>query len=139
MKLFKAVVIVIVLAGIFSVFMYTTKNNQMVSVAAVGSSAGAQTEYDRPLCERLIRFGQVAFDRGQLLEAKHFFQKAITVDPGYRLAWKKYNMALLALISDRVESDPGFLPDSSSDSTFSSDAPHQNSTYKVNDDDDDGC
>lgn len=141
MKSIKAVAIIIVLAVIFSIAMYTIKSNQIASVAAVGSSAVAQTVHDRPLCERLIRFGQVAFDRGQLVEAKHFFQKAITVDPGYTLAWKKYNMALLSLISARVETDPGFLPDFLSDTGVPPDAPNQISTGKTpaGNVEDDGC
>jgi hypothetical protein len=141
MKSIRAVAIIIVLAGIFSVAMYTIKSNQTGSLAAVGSSEVAQTAHDQPLCERLIRFGQVAFDRGQLVEAKHFFQKAITVDPGYTLAWKKYNMALLALISAKVETDPGFLPDFSSDTGVPPNAPNhiptdKSPTGKV---EDDGC
>jgi hypothetical protein len=141
MKSIKAVAIIIALAGIFSIAMYTIKSNQIASVAAAGSSEGIQTAHDRPLCERLIRFGQVAFDRGRLVEAKHFFQKAITVDPGYALAWKKYNMALIALISAKVETDPGFLPDFSSGTGVPPDPPDQipagkTSTGKV---EDDGC
>lgn len=136
MKSIRAVAIIVVLACIFSVTMYSIKSNQIASMAAVGSSDIAQTAHDRQLCERLIRFGQVAFDRGQLVEAKHFFQKAITVDPGYTLAWKKYNMALLAQISAKVETDPGFLPDFSSDTGVPPDAPNPIPTGKS---EDDGC
>jgi hypothetical protein len=141
MKSIKAVATIIVLAGIFSLVMYTIKSNQIASMASVGSSGVAQTAPDRPLCERLIRFGQVAFDRGQFVEAKHFFQKAITVDPGYILAWKKYDMALLALISAKVETDPSFLPDFSSDTDIPPNAPGRmpagkTSTGKY---EDDGC
>lgn len=71
------------------------------------------------MCERLIRFGQTAYDRGQFAEAKHFFQKAITVYPAHAAAWKKYNMALLSLISAKVETDPAFLPDPPSDAVHS--------------------
>ena len=140
MKSPKAVAVIIGLAGIISVAMYTIKSNQIASVAAVSSDV-AQTAPDRPLCERLIRFGQVAFDRGQLVEAKHFFQKAITVDPGYTLAWKKYNMALLAIISAKVETDPGFLPDFSSDTGVPSNAPDRGPADKTpaGHVEDDGC
>jgi hypothetical protein len=141
MKSIKAAATIIVFAGIFSLAMYTIKSNQIASVASVGSPGVSQTASDRSLCERLIRFGQVAFDRGQLVEAKHFFQKAITVDPGYTLAWKKYDMALLALISAKVETDPSFLPDFSSDTDITPNAPDQmpagkTSTGKY---EDDGC
>jgi hypothetical protein len=141
MKSIKSVFIIIMLAGIFSAAMYATKSNQISSVAAVGSSGVAQTAYDRPLCERLIRFGQVAFDRGQFVEAKHFFQKAITVDPVHTLAWKKYNMALLALISAKVETDPGFLPDFSPDTGVPQNSDHQIPSSKRPTDnvEDDGC
>ena len=141
MKSIKAVFIIFMLAGIFSVVMYAIKSNQIASVAAVGASGVVQTAYNRPLCERLIRFGQVAFDRGQIVEAKHFFQKAITVDPVYTLAWKKYNMALLALISAKVETDPGFLPDFSSNPGVPQDSVNQIPSSKTPTDkvEDDGC
>lgn len=68
------------------------------------------------LAERLIRFGQTAYDRGEFNEAKNFFQKAITIYPANLAAWKKYNMALLSLISAKVETDPDFLPSPSPNS-----------------------
>lgn len=136
MKSINAVAIISVLAIIVSAIMYLSINSRMDSVAAVGSSDAAVTSHDQQLYDRLIRFGQVAFDRGQFAEAKHFFQKAITVDPGNTLAWKRYNMALIALISDRVQTDPGFLPEFSSGPGVS-DTPRQMSTETA--DDDDGC
>lgn len=137
MKSIKAVAIIIVLASLFSVAMYVTKNNQMASVAAVASSSVDEEEPNRALCDQLIRFGQVAFDRGQYGEAKHFFQKAITVDPGHGAAWKKYNMALLAQISSKVQSDPGFLPEFSSDAGVSVEPPQI--SPDTAEEDDDGC
>jgi Tfp pilus assembly protein PilF len=141
MKSIKAVATIIALAGVFSFAMYTIRSNQIVSVASVDSSGGAQTAPDRQLCERLIRFGQVAFDRGQLVEAKHFFQKAISVDPGYNLAWKKYDMALLALISAKVETDPSFLPDFTSDANIPPNEADQTPAGKTSTSkyEDDGC
>lgn len=139
MKSIKAVAIIIVLAGLFSVAMYITKNNQMASVAAVASSQVDQEEPNRALCDQLIRFGLVAFDRGQFAEAMHFFQKAITVDPGYAAAWKKYNMALLAQVSARVQTDPGFIPDFSTDAGGAVEAPQISPDTATEEDDDDGC
>ena len=140
MRSIKAVTVIALLASLFSVALYIFKNNQMASVAAIDTKQVAQPEYDQPLCERLIRLGQVAFDRGQLVEAKHFFQKAITVDPEYALAWKKYNMALLALISARVEIDPSFLPDFSSDGVDSGTPSQIPKDKSVKDTvEDDGC
>lgn len=136
MKSIKTVAIIIVLVSIFSATIYVSINNRMESEAAVSPSDAVSAEHDRQLCERLIRFGQVAFGRGQFAEAKHFFQKAITVDPSHTLAWKKYNTALLALVFARVENDPGFLPEFSPD-TGVSDAPPRMSTETS--DDDDGC
>lgn len=89
------------------------------------------------LCERLIRFGQTAYDRRQFGEARHFFQQAITVYPAHAAAWKKYNMALLSLISARVETDPAFLPAAPSDATPS---PSQGpKAIPQADSQDDGC
>lgn len=143
MKPIKAIAIVSVLASIISVAIYLSFNSQMESVAAVDSDDTTATEHQRHLCERLIRFGQVAFERGQIAEAKHFFQKAIKVDPSHPAAWKKYNMAFLALISAKVETDPAFLPNFSTDAGASaappvtfSDTPGQTSEDLLDDDDD---
>jgi Tfp pilus assembly protein PilF len=137
MKSIKAIAIIIVLAGLFSVALYITKNNQMASVAAVTPFQVDSEESNRPLSDQLIRFGQVEFDRGQFTEAKHFFQKAIAVDPGYAAAWKKYNMALLAQISAKVQTDPGFLPEFSTDAGVSVEPPQI--SPDAEDEDDDGC
>lgn len=137
MKSINAVAIIIVLAGLFSVAMYITKNNQMPSMAAVAASRVDQQEPNRALCDQLIRFGQVAFDRGQFAEAKHFFQKAITVDPRHPAAWRRYNMALLAQISAKVQNNPDFLPEFSSD-TGGPVEPARISPDTA-DDQDDGC
>jgi tetratricopeptide (TPR) repeat protein len=138
MKSIKTIAIIVAMAGLFSVAMYITKTKHMISVAAVASSQVDQEEPNRPLCDQLIRFGQVAFDRGQYAEAKHFFQKAITVDPGHALAWKKYNTALIAQISAKVQNDPGFLPDFSTDAGVPVEPP-QISPDTTEDDDEDGC
>jgi hypothetical protein len=136
MKSAKTGAIIFVLAVILSMVMYVSINGRMESMAAVGTLEAAPSEQDRLMCERLIRFGQVAQDRGQVAEAKHFFQKAITVDPSSTVAWKKYNLALLALISTKVETEPGFLPDFSAGGG-ASDAPVQISTDA--EETDDGC
>ena len=111
MKSIKTMAVISMLAMILSIGMYALINSHMASIAAVGQGEGGIDGRDRQLCERLIRFGQVAYDRGQFAEAKHFYQKAIVVDPTHTLAWKKYNIALIALISAKVETDPGFLPE----------------------------
>jgi Tfp pilus assembly protein PilF len=138
MKSIKAIAIIIVMAGLFSVAMYITKNHHITSVAAVAASQIDPEEPNRALSDQLIRFGQVAFDRGQYAEARHFFQKAITVDPGYASAWKKYNMALIAQISAKVQTDPAFLPEFSTDGGVSVEPPRI-SPEAAEDDDEDGC
>lgn len=143
MKPIKIVAVIAVLASILSVAMYLTINSRMDSVAAVRTvdSDAEATEYDRQLSERLIRFGQVAFDRGQIAEAKHFFQQAITADPTYAVAWKKYNTALLNMIVSKVAEDPaylsGFSVDSTGPNTGAADTPSGKSVDTS--DDDDGC
>lgn len=137
MKSFKTGAIIFVLAIILSVILHVSVNGRMESMAAVGPLEDAPTNHDRQLCERLIRFGQVALDRGQVAEAKHFFQKAITVDPSHTMAWRKYNLALLVLISTKVETEPGFLSDFSSGDGVS-DAPVQISPDAAAETDD-GC
>ncbi len=135
MKSIKSIATISIMASIISVGMYVLINHQTESLAAAEFTGAAQTAPDRQLCERLIRFGQVAFDREQFAEAKHFFQKAIMVDPSHVLAWKKYNHAFLALISAKVETDPGFLPE------FSPYSDATDSTRQMSSDttDDDGC
>lgn len=137
MKSIKAITIIALMAGLFSVAMYITKNNHMTSVAAVAPFQVGEEEPNRALCDQLIRFGQVAFDRGQYAEAKHFFQKAITVDPGDASVWRKYNMALIAQISDRVQTDPSFLPEFSTDAGVSVEPPQISPDSA--EEDDDGC
>jgi Tfp pilus assembly protein PilF len=137
MRSINTVAIIVVLAGLFSAVVYITKNNQMASMAVVAASEVDQEEPNRALCDQLIRFGQVAFDRGQFAEAKHFFQKAITVDPRYPAAWRRYNMALLAQISAKVQTDTDFLPEFSS-GTEGTVEPVQISPDTA-EDEDDGC
>lgn len=78
----------------------------------------------------------MAYDRGQYAEAKHFFQKAVMVYPSHLAAWKKYNMALLSLISSKVETDPAFLPELAPAGT--SPAPQRKSSTAAGGQDD-GC
>ncbi len=105
----------ILVIGLLAAFLvsgyYVVRNYQLKSAEAGQSCESTPTAHTLQLCDRLIRFGQVAYDRGQFAEAKHFFQKAIMVYPSNVAAWKKYNMALLSLISAKVETDPAFLPE----------------------------
>ncbi len=143
MKKIKFIAIIFVLAGILSSAMYLSINSRMESAVAAQAPDTEESEYNRPLCERLIRFGQVAYERGQIAEAKHFFQKAIIVDPTHKGAWRKYNLAFLALVSEKVADDPSYLPIFSSDSgSTKHDAtrtPNRMSTETQEDNDDDGC
>lgn len=127
---------ILVLVSLFAVAMHVTKFDPNASMAVAEINRSDDVGPDRALSDRLIRFGQVAFDRGQFSEARHFFQKAIGVDPGHAGAWRKYNMALLAQISARVTADPGFLPDFSPGAGVSNAPPPVSSDT---DDDDDGC
>jgi tetratricopeptide (TPR) repeat protein len=136
MKSIKNIFLISALASILSVGFYVLINSHMESIAEADLFKSERSAPDPQLCERLIRFGQVAYDRGRFAEAKHFFQKAITVDPANSAAWRKYNMALLALISARVESDPGFLPQWALQ-PGNSDSPRQSPSNTT--EDDDGC
>ena len=136
MSAIKTIATILILATLFSTATYMAKTRQRASMAAVTPSPDTETTPDRALCERLIRFGQVAYERGRYAEARHFFQKAIGVDPGLAAAWKHYNRALFAQISARVEADPGFLPEFSSGAV----APIAPTMISPDsDDDDDGC
>lgn len=142
MKTFKIIAMILVLAGAFSAAMHQL-NTQADSIAA--SPADFSGEYNRSLSERLVRFGEVSFERGDYAEAKHFFQEAITADPAFKTAWKKYNMTFLALISAKVEKDPGFLPEFSTDSDTGADERAEKAsestpaTIVVEDEEDDDC
>jgi hypothetical protein len=111
MKAIKLTLMVGLPALFFMAGIYVAGHYQLRSATAGPAPESASPARDLELCQRLIRFGQVAYDRGQFLEAKHFFQKAIVVYPSHVAAWKKYNMALLSLISAKVETDPAFLPE----------------------------
>lgn len=63
-------------------------------------------------CARLIRFGQSAFERSRYMDAKRFFRQAIVADPASTVAWRKYHMALLAVLAEKIEMNPAFLDDS---------------------------
>lgn len=137
MKMFKTAAMVLMLAVLLSVGIHPLIN-RMGSIAAVNELKSVQPETNRPLCDQLLRFGQVAMDRGQIAKAKHFFQEAITVDPTHAEAWKKYNLAFLALITAKVETDESYLPNFSVKAK-SSGVSQQPKTLKTTDDDDDDC
>lgn len=139
MKAFKTIAVILMLVGIFSAAMYQL-NNRAESIAAANTSDSAK-EYDRRLSERLLRFGEMSFERGDILEARHFYKEAIIADPTHKTAWKKYNIAFLALISVKVENDPEFLPDYGTDLETE---PSENDSAPVSantavEDEDDGC
>lgn len=112
----KYVLVVILMAASLMTGFHVAHYFPHAHAMADQSAVAGPSEENLLLCERLIRFGQTAYDRGQFNEAKKFFQKAITIYPTNLAAWKKYNMALLALISAKVETDPDFLPSSSPNS-----------------------
>jgi Tfp pilus assembly protein PilF len=136
MRSIGTVAIVLAMASLFAMAMYVSTHGSMESSAADCAAQDDQIAHDRQLSDRLIRFGHSALERGKVAEAKHFFQKAITVDPSHTLAWKKYNMALLTLVYTKVENDPEFLPDYKSQSGVP-DSPQP--TSKSTSEDDDGC
>jgi tetratricopeptide (TPR) repeat protein len=136
MKSVGTIAVVLAMAGLFAMAMFVSTHGSMESSANDCVAQDDQNGHDRQLSDRLIRFGHSALERGKIAEAKHFFQKAITVDPSHALAWKKYNMALLALVYHKVENDPGFLPDFES-SYGVSNAPQPTSNNAS--EDDDGC
>lgn len=112
MKSVKMTAIVFVLAIAIVAGIYISRKGIAGATAAVEKAEICPKRISDPnLSARLIRFGQVAYDRGQYLEAKHFFQNAITIDPSNATAWKKYNSAFLSLISQKVATDPVFLPE----------------------------
>lgn len=112
MRSIKMTATVLVLAIVIVAGIYISRKGIAGATAAVDKAGMFSQRSSNPnLSARLIRFGQVAYDRGQYLEAKHFFQKAITADPSNATAWKKYNSAFLSLISEKVATDPVFLPD----------------------------
>ncbi len=112
MKSIKMTAIVLVSAIVIVAGIYISRKGIAGATAAVEKAEICPKRTSDPnLSARLIRFGQVAYDRGQYMEAKHFFQKAVTADPSNATAWKKYNTAFLSLIAEKVATDPVFMPE----------------------------
>ncbi len=86
------------------------EDNEAVTMAVeYGLLKSQVASFDRELCARLIRFGQVAMDRGRYTEAKRFFWKALLVDPTSKLAWRYYDQAVLHTLSQQSNEYPGLL------------------------------
>ena len=81
MKKIKAIAIISALAIILSSVIYLSINSRMESAVAAQVSDTEESEYNRPLCERLIRFGQVAYERGQIAEAKQNQPEPVAEEP----------------------------------------------------------
>lgn len=58
---------------------------------------------DKALCEKMIRFGDEFYQRGKYLDAKEHYRKAIAADPGSKVAWKKYDQAILHALAEKTE------------------------------------
>ena len=48
---------------------------------------------DKALCAKMLRFGKQAYMRGQYLNAKEYFRKAVQADPASLVAWRYYDLA----------------------------------------------
>ena len=76
--------------------------------------ASPQEGIDKALCEKMIRHGQEAYERGKYLDAKEFFRKAVQADPSSLNAWAYYDQAVIFALAEKVEKDANLvMPDAS--------------------------
>ena len=86
--------------------------------------ASPQKGNDRSLCEKMIRHGQEAYERGKYLDAKEFFRKAVQADPSSLTAWAYYDQAVIFALAEKVEKNANLvMPDVSTRSGEQTAAP----------------
>lgn len=79
---------------------------------------------DKALCEKMLRFGKEAYQRGKYLDAKEYFRKAIKADPGSTEAWVFYDQSVIFGLAEKVEKKADLvLPDTSTRKEAASGAP----------------
>ncbi|MFO7986620.1 MAG: tetratricopeptide repeat protein, partial [Desulfatiglandaceae bacterium] len=79
---------------------------------------------DPALCEKMLRFGKEAYQRGKYLDAKEYFRKAIKADPTSMEAWVFYDQSVIFGLAEKVEKKADLvLPDTSIRKEASTDAP----------------
>ena len=70
---------------------------------------------DKALCDKMLRFGLEAYQRGRYLDAKQYFRKAVQADPANADAWIYYDQSVISALAEKVEKDVSLiLPDVSS-------------------------
>jgi len=73
---------------------------------------------DKALCTKMLRFGKQAYERGQYLDAKVYFRKAVQADPTSNKAWQHYDMATIFALAEKVEKNASLIaPDTSTRQT----------------------
>ena len=64
---------------------------------------------DKALCAKMLRFGKQAYVRGQYLNAKEYFRKAVQADPASLVAWRHYDLATVFALAEKVEQDASLI------------------------------
>ena len=96
----------------------------LVSAPLCSAQEPETSSPDQALCEKMLRFGKEAYQRGKYLDAKEYFRKAIKADPGSTEAWVFYDQAVIFALAEKVEKKADLvLPDASTRQEASTGAP----------------
>ncbi|MCF8119866.1 MAG: hypothetical protein K9L83_06630 [Deltaproteobacteria bacterium] len=71
-----------------------------------GSSAA-----DPELSKKMFRSGKEAYERGKYGDAKAYFKRAVQADPDAVKAWRYYDLAVVADLTQKVEKNLGKADD----------------------------
>ena len=64
---------------------------------------------DKALCADMIRFGTQSYQRGEFLDAKEYFRRAVQADPGSDVAWKHYDLTVISALAEKLNKDAGLI------------------------------
>lgn len=76
-------------------------------LAAAGDAKGSAP--GKALCAEMIRFGVQSYQRSKYLDAKEYFRKAIQADPSSAEAWRRYDLAVIYALAEKVNKDTGLI------------------------------
>ncbi len=64
---------------------------------------------DKPLYDKMIRFGLQEHKRKKYLNAKEFFKKAIVADPTSDIVWKYYDLSVVFALAEKVNNNQSLI------------------------------
>jgi tetratricopeptide (TPR) repeat protein len=78
---------------------------------------------DKELCALMIRKGKESFGRNRYAEAKEFFRRAVSADPGSKEAWSNYDLAVLYSVAEQYKDHGGVAASTAPAATSAEGAP----------------